>query len=70
MLVVLYLQPDAFDLFWTAAEATHGSTRNMEFVLKPETRRRPKLYSNGWPHRILLSYLVAVGDNFKAYFLT
>jgi hypothetical protein len=36
MLVVLYLQPDAFDLFWTAAEATHGSTRNMEFVLKPD----------------------------------
>ena len=36
MRVHLNLQPDAFALFWNAAEATHGSTRSMELVLKPD----------------------------------
>ena len=36
MRVHFYLQPDAFALFWNAAEATHGSTRSMELVLKPD----------------------------------
>jgi hypothetical protein len=37
MHVNLHLQPNAFALFWTAAETTHGSARNMEFVLKPDS---------------------------------
>ena len=36
MRVHCYLQPDVFALFWNAAEATHGSTRSMELVLKPD----------------------------------
>ena len=35
--VHFYLQPDAFALFWTAAEATDGATRHVEIEVKPDT---------------------------------